>query len=249
MLYVIMVAFGPTKQVEASLKNFRLKNPMPPPDTKCVVVNGHYPIASEAIKYELPVICWKYGFELLDPGKDIGSAQSQTWCLEQVGAKDGDYWVNLDPDATCHEENWLATLLSTISSEPRLGILSLNSQMFWERAFRLGQVHFTSEYIGNQEILYPATPDMFGLSIWSVTHTLRMGGIPQLTPFWGNVESACYAYGKKLGFDIGVIYGLMETSEYKLLQDRVFIDWKFHHGISKNFLGSFAEYCAFRGVK
>ena len=251
-IFVIMVGFGPKRQIEASLRRFQpAYEAWPCPrntDLNLIFVNGHFPLNYKDNQDGLRELVESFGFKFLDPGKDIGSAQSQHWALEQVGAEDGDYWINLDPDSACDNPNWLKALFSTIESCPDIAILSLNSFWFWERVLRLGALPVENRFVGPYRVWIPLKPDLFNLSIWRVGPIFKIGGIAQGTPFWGNVEGPMRHALSMIGYKTAILYDFTEATDLKTMQPMEFIEWKFSHGITRTFLGSFGDYCKKLGL-
>ena len=244
-VFVICVAFGNVDQVHASLNRFN-KSALPVGpgiDLDKVVVNGHFPLNYKSNQALLPSIVEEAGFRLMDPGRDLGSAQSQTWALKELGAADGDYFLNLDPDSACDQPGWLDALVKVMESEKKIAILSLNTFWHWERIHRLGVLPVETRFIGQYRIQFPLAPDLFNLSLWRVGALNRLGGVLQGTAWWGNVESHMIAGLKKLGYRTALLYNFMEATDLKLMQPAEFIDWKKAHGIDRSFDGSFGEYC------
>lgn len=247
-----MVGFGPQEQILGSLLRYKESHGWKQRngcEIDQVFVNGHFPLDYERNQLGLKQMVTRCGFRFLDPGKDIGSAQSQQWALEQVGANDEDYWVNLDPDSACDQYGWLEALFTTIERCPDIGILSLNSQWHWERAHRLGVLDLETRYIGDYRVEIPNQPDMFNLSIWRMKALNAISGIQQGTPYWGNVESYTRHALALMGYRTAILYDFMEATDLKLMQPMVFIDWKVRHGIKQDFPGSFKEYCERLGLK
>ena len=242
-VFVICVAFGNADQVGASLRRFKSALPVGPGiELDKVVVNGHFPLNYKSNQALLPSVCEENGFRLLDPGKDLGSAQSQNWALRELGAKDGDFFVNLDPDSACDMEGWLTALLEVMKSERKIAILSLNTFWHWERIFRLG-LPVETRYVGKYRVLFPLTPDLFNLSVWRVEALNRIGGVLQGTASWGNVESFTMAALARADYRTALLYNFMEATDLKLMQPMEFIDWKKAHGVDRTFPGNFGEYC------
>lgn len=203
------------------------------------VVQGHYPVNKKKNNRDIEMVCDAFGIPLLDPGSDLGSAQSQNWALEQIAADDNDLFVNLDPDSDCNTMWWENTLTSRLSRLKNCGVLSCWSPQ-WE-AFRDRLQAIPKE----PEIMRAVHPTPFNLSAFRVNFVRLMGGLRQIGEKWGDLEAHVHLACERLGMWHGYHMGLTEDISGKYLQDRQLLEYKDAYMRTEGpdrFVGSYEEF-------
>lgn len=250
MIYAITAAFCPVAQLARTLIEFD-NNPLV---DKLVVVNNHYPRNYEKNQIDFKVLMDSYchlhaNCIVLDPGEDIGSAQSQNYALDQLQLGDGDLFLNLDPDAACRAKGdpilgatWIAAAKYVLDADPFLAVVSCNAPMVEGFIERRHQV-MEEKVIGNVRLMLPDVPTPFNLSMWRYSFIKQIGGIPQKFPFYGEVEGPIFQLTRMHGMYNAYLKDFMEDEQGKLMHDKSFEDWKDAHAREHTFLGNYREWC------
>lgn len=245
MIYTITVAFCPASQLAISLYKNRFIKRIP---DKSYVVMGHYPINKEKNNRDIKMISEAHGIEVLDPGYDMGSAQSQWWALQQVGAQDGDYWINLDPDSLCdfygYDQGWPEAMKTLLDNNPDCIVGSCMSPMVQsflkERNIKLTEISYDSVRYG-----IALNPVPFNLSMWRYSFFNEIGGIPQVGEKWGEVEGPVFHQAHMRGKYHAYLLDYMEDESGKFMQDRQLLEYKdlyMRTDGPNRFVGSYEEY-------
>jgi hypothetical protein len=216
------------------------------------VVQGHYPINKEKNNRDIKILCEANGFKYLDPGYDMGSAQSQWWALQQLGAKDGDYWVNLDPDSACDDTDaWMRDAYIVLDSDPNCIVASCMSPMVQtflkERNIKLEEK--TTDVDNRIRYGIAHNPVPFNLSMWRYSFFNEIGGIPQMGEKWGEVEGPVFHQAQMRGKYHAYLLDYMEDESGKFMQDRCLLEYKdaYLRTTGPNqFIGSFTEFLALK---
>ena len=239
-LFCITIAYAPAVLVARSLFLYQKYRALTP--YRHIVVQGHYPIneLKNSNDVKLIVDCFE-GVELWDPGKNLGSAQSQNWCLERLDIGLADYFINLDPDSACQQNGWDDALLKGFSGNCVL--VSCNAPMVQ----RYRQCAPFEDVYGHGRLSYgiATRPTPFNLSMWRYSFIKEIGGIPQMGLWWGETEAGMFAACKQRGKFHSYSLDYMEDESGKFAQDRQHNEYKDAHMRSapeNQFLGSFDEY-------
>jgi hypothetical protein len=234
-IYTITIAYAPAVAVARSLVLYQKYRAIKP--HRHIVVQGHYPINEKKNTNDIKLIAECFdGIEVWDPGKNLGSAQSQNYALNLLDIGPDDYFINLDPDSACFNYGWDKTLQTYLTAYPDCVLVSCMAPMI--RRYK-GQEYGIS---GFQEAKSP-TP--FNLSMWKYSFIKQIGGIPQMGLWWGETEGPFFSACKKLGKFHAYALDLMENEDGKFMQDAQHNEYKnFHMRTTpdKQFLGSFDEY-------
>lgn len=241
-LFTLTVAYAPAALVARSLILYQKYRALRP--YRHIVVQGHYPINTKKNHSDIKLVvdCFE-GIELWDPGKNLGSAQSQNWALNQLDIGQDDVFVNLDPDSACCQQDWDAVLVMGLKKEPDCVLVSCNAPMVqryrqtapFERRFSVGRSSFG---IADR-------PTPFNLSAWRHSFIKEIGGIPQAGLWWGETEAPFYVECQRRGKFHAYALDYMEDEHGKFMQDRQQNEWKDLHMRTpppNQFLGNFDEY-------
>src|SRR5882672_7626368 len=196
-IIALTVAFCPASQLARCLFEYR-KNATIVAD-KHIVVMGHYPINLEKNNRDIKMIVQAYGqAELLDPGRNIGSAQSQWWALRQLNLGSDSYWLNIDPDSACRDRGWDYAGKLVLDHDPNCIVISCRSPLV-EKFNTDRNQKFNLMEIGKSDVTYGTldNPTPFNLSLWRYSFFEEIGGIPQLGEMWGEVEAGVCYYAKQ----------------------------------------------------
>lgn len=239
MIYTITVAFCPASQLARSLKvnSDLIRNA----DANYVIA-GHYPINKEKNNRDIKMLCEAHRLNFLNPGYDMGSAQSQWWALQQIGAKDGDYWINLDPDSAC-EKNWWLGAQDVLDKDLNCIVVSCMSPMVQtflkDRNIQLEEKKAFEKYgVAHQ-------PIPFNLSMWRYSFFNEIGGIPQRGEKWGEVEGPVFHQAHQRGKYHAYLLKCMEDESGKFMQDRTLLEYKDRYLRTtgpNQFIGSYSEF-------
>jgi hypothetical protein len=246
-VFTITVAFCPASQLARSLKANKDSHYKDKYDH--YVVQGHYPINKEKNNRDIKIICDAFELPLLDPGYDLGSAQSQWWALQQIGAKDGDFWINLDPDSNCSE--WTFDAYVIINNDPNIVTISCMSPMV-KTFLKERNIKLEEKTTGmNNRIKYgiARNPIPFNLSMWRYSFFNEIGGIPQMGEKWGEVEGPVFHQAQMRGKYHAYLLDHMEDESGKFLQDRQLLEYKdayLRTSGPDQFVGSFIEFLALK---
>lgn len=252
MIYTITVAFCPAAQLARCL----IKN-KPDPSTLYVVL-AHYPINTKKNNQDIRMIVESYGGQVLDPGCDMGSAQSQWWAINKLRLTDGDYWINLDPDAACDDSYWVEQAEYVLNKDPNCVVISCWSPMvdyftkLRDQELLVKELPFPEPPLKCFEpIRYavPYQPTPFNLGLWNYSFFKELGGIPQMFPQWGEVEGPVFHYAKQKGKYHAYLMDFVEDESGKLMSDHHKLEWQDRHARTQGpeqFLGTFKEYLAYK---
>lgn len=236
----ITVAYCPAALLARSLILYERTRAIKP--YRHIVIQGHYPINEAKNTNDIALIARCFdGIEIWDPGKDLGSAQSQNWCLKQLDLKDDDFFINLDPDSACMNQGWDAGLLNGLQGVGNCVLMSCMAPMI----VRYGADLSNQFKVGGLTYAIPARPTPFNLSMWRYSFIKEIGGIPQLGLWWGETEGAFWGHCQQRAKFHAYALDFMEDESGKFIQDKQHNDYKnFHMRTTpdKQFLGSFEEY-------
>lgn len=247
---LITIAYCPAALLARCLFKYVSKQGFRPQEH--VIVQGHYPINKKRNNHDIAMIAEAYAkipgceVKFLDPGKDLGSAQSQNWALERM--RPHEFFINLDPDSNCEVFSWDHYLKTVLKADESCALLSCYSPMV-ENFVRDRSIPFQKKTIttnGNEyEVGFSEAPIPFNLSMWRYSFIEQIGGIPQMGIWWGEVEgpfhAACSLYGKYHGY----LMSLMEDESGKEMQHPIHSEYKDRHMRTvgpEQFVGSFDEY-------
>lgn len=241
-LFTITVSYAPAVALARALilyEKFRCLNPY-----RHIVVQGHYPINEKKNTHDIKLVteCFP-SLELWDPGENLGSAQSQNWCLKKLDIGPDDFFINLDPDSACLQTGWDEILLKGLEARPNCVAMSAMAPMVKRY---LGRDSFTDFFdVGDLRYAIPTRPTPFNLSIWRYSFIKEIGGIPQGGLWWGETEGAFWGHCKQRDKYHAFAMNLMEDESGKWMQDKQQAEWKDLHmrtSPDKQFLGNFEEH-------
>lgn len=248
-LHLMTSAFCKASLVEKSLE--RRKTMTLEYENK-YLIDSHYPLET---RENLKAVADKYGYQYVDVGSDLGSAQSQNWTISNVikPSKDS-YLLNLDPDSACDYEGWDEDMLSIMIPEPELGMLHLNSPTVHEW-IKLGQCRVDFKPIktpnrGSFTLAVPKHLEHFNVTMFkgSALHAIG-GGLLQEFKWYGQVEAPTWNAMRGAGFYNAYVWDRMEACDLKVLEDKEFFDWKIAHAHRRTFSGKFNEYIDSLGLQ
>lgn len=229
-IYAITVAFCPASQLARCLLELSKYKAGTLIDEH-YVVQGHYPINTKKNNRDIALIVESYGkAKLLDPGSNLGSAQSQWWAVNQIGLEEGDMWINWDPDSNCPTKGWAIDMMRVMHAVPDCIVVSCMSPMvkkFIEERnapLELKSIPMYDSY--NPYYGIPTKPTPFNLSMWRYSFFKEIGGIPQMGDMWGEVEGAVWTHAKTQGKFHAYLLNHMEEESGKFLQDRQLLEFK-----------------------
>lgn len=208
------------------------------------VVQGHYPINKKKNNNDIKLICEAFNIPVLDPGEDLGSAQSQNWALSQIGLNESDFFINLDPDSACHSD-WVTAAKIVLYEDPYCMLISCMAPMV--QRYMANRPPFIERNAVNVRYRIPQTPTPFNLSMWRYSFIKEIGGIPQMGPMWGETEGPFYAHCQARGKYHAYLLDYMEDENGKFMQDKQHNEFKDRHMRTlgdKQFLGTFTEFLA-----
>lgn len=211
------------------------------------VVGCHYPINRAENMRRLKMIAEAANCIWLDPGEDLGSAQSQNWAIKQLGLGDDDFIVNLDPDAASAEPGWLQAMKDVMEADPLCALVHLNNP--YVNGKIVGEVlPVEKREVGGRKIAIPLQGEMFNMTMWRVSFLKKIGGILQMHRWYGQVELPMYMAAREHKMWNGYLTDFMETEIGRGLEDQGFRQWKYDH-VMQTFQGKFGEWCELRGVQ
>lgn len=235
MIYTITVAFAPAAQVARSLMLYKRNRGLIP--DRHIVVQGHYPINKKKNNRDIEMLCDAFEVEFWDPGSDLGSAQSQNWALEKIGAGNDDVFINLDPDSA-GSYHWDTHAYLYLEGNSDCVLISCWSDMWNPFKNRLRINVFTN--IG--AALYP-TP--FNLSMFRCSFINQIGGLKQLGAKWGELEACFFKSCQQHGKYHAYLMNHIEETNGKYMQDKQLLDYKDAYMRTlgpDQFVGSYEEY-------
>lgn len=244
-LFVITVAYAPAALVARSLILYRKYRYLRP--YRHIVVQGHYPINEKKNTNDIKLLvnCFE-DIELLDPGKNLGSAQSQNWALQHLDIGPDDFFINLDPDSACCQHDWDNVLLQAMKN-PECILASCNAPMI--QRYRQSAPFTNTFKDGRLTFGVPEKPTPFNLSLWRYSFIKQIGGIPQGGLWWGEVEGAMWGAMQRAGKFHCYSLDVMENEMGKQMSDATHFKYKDAHMRSSpenQFLGSYSEYLAWK---
>jgi hypothetical protein len=212
-----------------------------------VVVGGHYPFPNKAHNEVcLRRICDAFGVEYMQPEYDLGSAQTQNWCLQQLDIQPGDAFINLDPDAMCSVRGWDKAMFDVLSSDPECALIHCISPPVQDMIDE-GKTPIEIKHVSGYQLAVPLRPDQFNLTMWRYSVIHDFGGILQQHPYYGQVEIPMYMAIREKGFYNAYLLGFREDERGKDMHDPEFTMWKRAHAHDMTYMGKFEEYCQANG--
>lgn len=250
-IIALTIAYCPAPLLARSLllyKKFRHFRP-----DEHIIVHGHYPINERKNTNDINLIVDAFNYNenrtitLLDPGKNLGSAQSQNWALNQLNLSDEDYFINLDPDSACLTHDWDFKMKQVLDNDPNCMLISCMAPMV-QRYLKTKNEEL--EIKGGTDARpvrwgIPKSPTPFNLSMWRYSFIKQIGGIPQLGLWWGETEAPFYAHCRVQGKYHAYLVDYMEDESGKFMQDKEQNEWKDLHMRTPDphrFLGNFEEF-------
>ncbi len=222
MIYTITVAFCPAIQLARCLAG-AYKNANRP--INHTVVLGYYPINLQKNNRDIVMLCKDYGMEVLDPLKNLGSAQSQWWALQTIGADDGDYFINLDPDSRIDSSNVYHSMIRILDHDPDCVVISCRAPLIDKFVAERGYEPIEYKIDGYDCIRYKeAVP--FNLSMFRYSFLKEIGGLPQVGEMWGELEGPIHYHATQQGKYHAYLKGVMEDESGKYMQDRPLLEFK-----------------------
>lgn len=253
-IYTITVAFCPAAQLARCLAEQYVWNDSTS-GSDHYVVQGHYPINREKNNRDIEMITHAFGLTFLDPGRDLGSAQSQWWALQQIGAKEGDYWINLDPDSCC-DTGWELAATTVLEKDENCIVISCRAPLIdafiASKNYVLDEKIVKNEYrAGTQVFRYGIArqPIPFNLSMWRYSFFKELGCIPQAGEMWGEVEAVVHQQAKMRDKYHAYLLDHVEEEQGKFMQDKQLLEYKdlsMRSPPDKKFYGIFREYLAWK---
>lgn len=243
-IYAITIAYCPAALLARSLILYRKHRWSTP--HRHIVVQGHYPINEKKNTNDIKLIvdCFK-DIELWDPGRNLGSAQSQNWALSQLNLAADDYFINLDPDSACLKAGWDLEMQKVLENHPDCALISCMAPMVQRYLDAKNETLEVKRDWVSPKFGIPKTPTPFNLSMWRYSFIKEIGGIPQLGLWWGETEAAFWSHCKARGKYHAYLMDYQENEDGKFLQDKQHNEYKnFHMRVpaDQQFLGSYDEY-------
>lgn len=229
-VYSITVAFCPASQLAVSLMRANVC-----PDFT-YIVQGHYPINRLKNNRDIEMVCKAFKVNYLDPGKDLGSAQSQNWALEQIQPEDDDLWLNLDPDSHCSNGFWVFNAKKYLQENLNCVAVHCWSKM-WEP--------FRNRLQIENGIGMAIHPTPFNLSMFRCSFIKQIGGLRQMGEKWGELEAMFHQSCKQYEKYHAYLMDFVEDESGKYMQDRQLLEYKdaYMRTASPNdFRGSYEEF-------
>lgn len=257
-LYAITAAFGRSAQFANAIINYR-RYRLETPD-RHIVVQCHFPVDRERNNEEIRLLCESFGeLELIDPGGDIGSAQSQQFALNYLNVKDDDIFLNIDNDSACTKRGWDRDMTRVFAAEPNCVVMSCMSPMvqgfldargekLTEKMIDVRLDKATGEDCSGFRIGIPSHPTPFNLSAFRCSFIREMGGLRQLGMSWGELEAVIYQEAMTRGYYHGYLMDYIEDESGKFFHPKSNADWKDRHMRTvgeNNFVGNYGEYLAY----
>lgn len=245
--YVLTVAFCRSAQLARCLLEYQKYASLP--IDRHIVIQGHYPIDTERNNEEIKLIVESYGnAELWDPGKDIGSAQTQSWALERLQLEDEAYWINLDPDSACRIKGWDIAMKDVLDNDPQCVTISCQSPMVQGFVQQRGQ-EFVEKSVAFRRTGILAQPTPFNLSMFRYSFIKEIGGVPQGFPCWGELEGPLHYQATIRGRYHSYLLDFVEDEKGKFFHPHTNAEWKDLHARTvgpEQFLGSYGEFLNYR---
>jgi hypothetical protein len=215
------------------------------------IVDAHYPLSNERIGSTIREVAIDYGCNYLNPGQDLGSAQSQNWAVKELGLTEDDLWINLDPDSACTMPGWIEALEDVMAADKLCAIASLTNPVVWER-FRFLECRIEERTIGGHRVGVPLTEQQWNMSCYRVSALNTVGSLLQGNAFYGDVEVPMYRAIRNFGWYNCYLLDFIEDYSLKVLEDKEFRLFKMAQAHNrkfdvKHFTGKFHEYCEEQG--
>ena len=240
-IFTITVSYAPAALLARCLIQYQKTRAIKP--YRHVVALGHYPInrLKNNNDTKLIVDCFD-GIELWDPCENLGSAQTQNWILSRLDIKDGDYFINLDPDSHCPKPNWDHAMKTVLDNNENCALISCMAPMV-ERYLN-GRTLVEMSREGNARFAVPQQPTPFNLSMWRYSFIKEIGGIPQMGLWWGETEAPFYSHCQRRGKYHAYLSDFLENEDGKFMQDKEQNEWKDLHMRNRStpFHGNFEEF-------
>lgn len=224
-IHIITVAYCRSAQLARAL--LELKNDSPFCDT-FTIVQGHYPIDRERNNKEIELIAQSFYADLIDPGGNLGSAQSQQYALNHLNVNDESYWVNYDPDSACRDRGWADAMEVVLDNDPNCMFISCMSPMVKSFLDNRNQL-LVEKDVSGVRIGVPQQPTPFNLSMFRCSFVKAMGGLHQGGIWWGELEAICYHHATIRGKYHAYLLDYMENEDGKFFHPTSNAEWKDRH--------------------
>lgn len=236
-IFTITVAFCPASQLaRALLVHEKIRRLIP---DRHIVIQGHYPINKKKNNRDIEMICENAEVEFMDPGEDLGSAQSQNWALEKINPSSKDFFINWDPDTNVKDIGWDVAAHKFLVRNPDCVLVSCWSEQW--KTFR-NRV----EIVNNDPLIAKAiAPTPFNLSMFRCGFVKEIGGLKQLGERWGELEAIFYQECIKRNKYHAYTMDHEEDYSGKFMQDRQLLEYKdayMRTAGPNQFIGSYEEF-------
>ncbi len=161
----------------------------------------------------------------LDPGSDLGSAQSQNWCLDKIKPDENDYIVNLDPDSACPRWDWITAMERVLDENPLCVVISCYSPLV-KRFIEERKPRITETKLSSHDAIIAEDPIPFNISMWRYSFIKEINGIPQMGAKWGETEGPTHAMARERGKYHAYLKNFIENESGKFMQDKQLLEYK-----------------------
>lgn len=221
-----------------------------------VIVDNHYPMHRENWAALLSMMrtpgWWFERTDVLDPGKNLGLAGGYNLAFKHLESvwKPEDLVILCDCDEFMPRFGWADAAARVFAADPTCGWLSLSSAAAEENSHKIGCVE---KQLGGERVLIPNNASICHAAVVRVSCLQAIQGITDGRPYYGYSEVVLYPKIKAAGFWQGYLADWrLERSMSNHAADVEYTAYKLRHvddiGSGREFLGSFEEYLAAKGI-
>jgi hypothetical protein len=196
----------------------------------------HYPIDQEANRTQLIDLAERYGYEVIEPQKNLGLHHGLNWAVRQIGIGEDDLLIGVDPGRSIETLGW-DTALAAVAMDPKIGWAALSNHA---SPTEISQRPHKVEQINGVKVALCQSPMMIQTAICKMDWVLQSGGFREPTNYYGGIEIAMWESLKRK-YELGILLDYKETGDIAAQQDPIYRDWKLAH-VKGEFRGNFDEY-------
>jgi hypothetical protein len=196
----------------------------------------HYPVDKEANRTQLIMLAEKYGYEVIEPQKNLGLHVGLNWAVQKIGIKESDILLGIDPARTIETLGWDSALVTAIM-HPMIGWAALCNHA------SLDELSHRPHRIINANGLRVAVclnPMMLQTSAFKMDWVLQNGGFREPCAYYGFLETEMFRALRRK-HELGILLDFKENGRIAEKQDLIYAAWKRDH-VAGKFKGNFDQY-------
>jgi hypothetical protein len=222
-VWLVCLAHNNPSIVMEAVRKYKEQNKEMNFDHEWIMVDCDYPLPHSGQNHvDIASIAAAYDMTLLKPYKNRGVSGNWNWVVNEVGAKDEDIMIGIDPDGRVRESGWVSAIVEVFKHEPRAYYVACNqiSHGGWTNVTTTR--HETTSGVGYLEFPHIVAWSLGG---FKVGHIRKIGGLHERRPFYGFIEDETHKRMQSQG-DY-TFFKLENYFDFHLTRvDPLYMDWK-----------------------